>query len=237
MGASNSKPDKVPVLGSAEENPLSIIPVFRTSLRESYTVSKKTVLKLKPNSILSVESNIVDTRGFYVFRKTGSFLSCCLEFSDDAGNVLATVENKIRCLETTAWIKLGDSSGDVVATLVHHYRGKNSKVFIYIHQDPLPLEETECSRRNPNIKVVGDIGSHQFYFKMADKKIAQVQRSTENQMYSLEVGPNTDIAFITICTAAIDLIHLRSSLTPLDLCCCFFGSEFIDEEPEDEETD
>ena len=43
----------------------------------------------------------------------------------------------------------------------------------------------------------------------------QVQRSTENQMYSLEVGPNTDIAFITICTAAIDLIHLRSSLTPL----------------------
>ena len=34
-------------------------------------------------------------------------------------------------------------------------------------------------------------------------------------MYSLEVGPNTDIAFITICTAAIDLIHLRSSLTLL----------------------
>ena len=23
----------------------------------------------------------------------------------------------------------------------------------------------------------------------------------------------------------------------IDLCCCFFGSEFIDEEPEDEETD
>jgi hypothetical protein len=37
----------------------------------------------------------------------------------------------------------------------------------------------------------------------------QVYRNPEPQMYSLEVGPNVDIAFLAICTSAIDLIQLR----------------------------
>jgi hypothetical protein len=36
-----------------------------------------------------------------------------------------------------------------------------------------------------------------------------VYRNPEPQMYSLEVGPNVDIAFLAICTSAIDLIQLR----------------------------
>ena len=39
--------------------------------KESYVVNKKTTLKLKKNSILSVESDVLDSRGFYVFRKSG----------------------------------------------------------------------------------------------------------------------------------------------------------------------
>jgi hypothetical protein len=39
--------------------------------------------------------------------------------------------------------------------------------------------------------------------------IVQVYRNPEPQMFSLEVGPNVDIAFLTICTAAIDLLQLR----------------------------
>ena len=42
-------------------------------MQESYTVNKTTILKLKKNSILSgVESDVLDTRGFYVFRKSGT---------------------------------------------------------------------------------------------------------------------------------------------------------------------
>jgi hypothetical protein len=40
----------------------------------------------------------------------------------------------------------------------------------------------------------------------------QVYRNPEPQMFSLEVGPNVDIAFLTICTAAIDLLQLRQDV-------------------------
>jgi hypothetical protein len=40
-------------------------------LQESYTLNKSITLKLKKNSLWSVESNILDSRGFYVFRKSG----------------------------------------------------------------------------------------------------------------------------------------------------------------------
>ena len=46
-------------------------------MQESYTVNKTTILKLKKNSILSgVESDVLDTRGFYVFRKSGTNKGC-----------------------------------------------------------------------------------------------------------------------------------------------------------------
>ena len=47
-------------------------------------------------------------------------------------------------------------------------------------------------------------------------EILQVMNTSETEMYSLEVGPWVDIAFITICASALDLLHLRSRLSPLD---------------------
>jgi len=223
MGGTQSKPDNHPVQGLPEENPLTIIPLFRTSLRESYTVNKKTVLKLKKNSILTVESNILDTRGFYVFRKSGGFVSCALEFRDDAGNLLASTEKKTRCSESVAWIKLENEQ--VVATLVHRYRGRKSKALIYIHEEPFSEEMETPPRRKPDIKASGDFGAHEYQFRMDGIKVAAVQTNPEPQMYSLEIGPNTDIAFIAICTAMLDLLHLRATLTPLDLCSCCLGSD------------
>jgi hypothetical protein len=46
----------------------------------------------------------------------------------------------------------------------------------------------------------------------------QVYRNPEPQMFSLEVGPNVDIAFLTICTAAIDLLQLRQDVTSRFRC-------------------
>ena len=57
--------------GLDKEHLLSVIPVYRTSLLPTYTVNRHTLLKLKTTSIWSVDSNILDARGFFVFRKTG----------------------------------------------------------------------------------------------------------------------------------------------------------------------
>jgi hypothetical protein len=40
------------------------------------------------------------------------------------------------------------------------------------------------------------------------------------------VGPNVDIAFLTICTAAIDLLQLRQHKTSHFLCLIIFLLEF-----------
>ena len=43
--------------------------------------------------------------------------------------------------------------------------------------------------------------------------------ASDTQMYSLEIGPWMDIAFITICASAIDLLHVRARLSPWDNVC------------------
>ena len=40
-------------------------------LQDSYIVPRLTTLRLRKSSLWSVDSNILDYRGFYVFRKTG----------------------------------------------------------------------------------------------------------------------------------------------------------------------
>ena len=82
----------------------------------------------------------------------------------------------------------------------------------------------------------------------------QVQHSPEHGMYTLEIGPWVDIAFITICASAIDLLHTRATLSLLEAaawclkvapCSPFRSSEEErrreeggeDEEEEDEEEE
>jgi hypothetical protein len=52
-------------------NPTSKISTELFPLQGSYTVNRYTIMKLKRSSMYSVESNILDSRGFYVFRKSG----------------------------------------------------------------------------------------------------------------------------------------------------------------------
>lgn len=56
--------------GTTDSNNMKII----TSIlfQDSYTVPRITTLKLKKSHVWSVDSNILDYRGFYVFRKAGS---------------------------------------------------------------------------------------------------------------------------------------------------------------------
>ena len=45
-------------------------------MQDSYCVPRVTTLRLKKTSLGSVDSNILDYRGFYVFRKTGTLQIC-----------------------------------------------------------------------------------------------------------------------------------------------------------------
>ena len=52
-------------------------------------------------------------------------------------------------------------------------------------------------------------------------------------MYSLEIGPWVDIAFITICASAIDLLHTRATLSLFEaMAWCVNSSPFRSSEEE-----
>jgi len=223
MGTKGAKQRPEPVEGLEEDSCLSVIPIYRTSIRDSYCVPRVTTLRLKKSSLWSVDSNILDYRGFYVFRKTGSVMTNNLEFSDDAGNILASYEKKTTCRASIAVIMLGaaPTPGHTVATLEHKYWGTQSMVNIYLHEVEGELERVVPG---PDIRVKGDIGGYSYQFYMSGVKIAQVNLATENQMYTLEIGPWVDIAFLTICASAIDMLHIRARVSMLDNLLFCLGS-------------
>ena len=53
----------------------------------------------------------------------------------------------------------------------------------------------------------------------------EVVETGEPEMFSLEIGAWVDIAFLTMCASAIDLLHVRARLSPVDhltniFSCC-----------------
>lgn len=78
--------------------------------------------------------------------------------------------------------------------------------------------------------------------------VLQVQRSPEHCMYTLEIGPWVDIAFITICTSIVDLLQARADLCLLELaawrvvdspcspCRSLVGEEELAGEDEEEDV-
>ena len=95
-------------------------------------------------------------------------------------------------------------------------------------QPPVLLEDISTEGLSPDILVAGDIISKKYDFMMGDLdnnpyKIAQVEEQSpvqdaiiclqvirkfkmvaENNIYFLNVGPNIDVAFLVMCTFAID---------------------------------
>lgn len=217
MGGQTTKQRPEPVAGLQEDSCLSVIPVFRTSIRGSYTVPRITTLKLQKSHIWSVDSNILDYRGFYVFRKSGSAIGAVLEFSDDAGNVLATMEKKTTCRDSIASVVLGSSTepGPPVATIHYRYAAGDSLATIVL------AEEDSTVVAGPEIRVRGDFSSYHYTFHLdTGAKIAQVMSTlSEPHLYQLEVGPWVDIAFLTIAASCVDLLHLRALHSPLDHLC------------------
>ena len=95
-----------------------------------------------------------------------------LEFSDDAGNVVASFEKTSKCGASRALVTLGGGrgghSGLAVASLHHHYRGRHSWASVLLY------EGEESDALVPDISVRGDLAGHSYKFLMAGRTIAQV---------------------------------------------------------------
>ena len=87
------------------------------------------------------------------------------------------------------------------------------KLEISYLQPPVLLEDINTQGLSADILVAGDIISKKYDFMMGDLennpyKIAQVIRKfkmiAENNTYFLNVGPKVDVAFLVMCTFAID---------------------------------
>ena len=88
-----------------------------------------------------------------------------------------------------------------------------SSADIYLHNPPMSIDDVTTSGLPAAIHVEGDIMSKKYDFMMGNLntnpyKIAQVVRKfkmfQENNTYFVEIGPNVDIAFISLCAYAID---------------------------------
>merc|ERR1712020_547424 len=93
---------------------------------------------------------------------------------------------------------------------------------IYIHNPPMSIDDVTTSGLPVSIHVEGDILSKKYDFMMGNLdtnpyKIAQVVRKFqaffENNTYFVEIGPNVDAAFISICAQLLEvrqILILRS---------------------------
>jgi len=93
---------------------------------------------------------------------------------------------------------------------------------IFVHNPPVPIDNVTTVGVPELIRIEGDIMHKNYDFMMGamntnpdgsqvagSVKIAQVVRtsssfSSYNDTYSLEIGPNVDIAFMCVCTSAVD---------------------------------
>ena len=112
--------------------------------------------------------------------------------------------------------------GQTVASIHYRYLGRRSHATIFLHET-----EDDISMLIPGaeIRVTGDFDNYHYQFYYGGSRIAQVVHTTEPQKFCLEIGAWVDIAFLTICASAIDLLHVRAVLNPVDnlsrlVSCC-----------------
>merc|ERR1739847_159615 len=149
------------------------------------------VLKLheKLFSFSGDDCSIKDLSGKKWFQIEGSIMSMRgkATMKDASGYNICGYRKKLLTMHATAYITIEGPSGTmVVATVKRHSNfSLESSADIYIHNPPVRIEDVTTSGLPVSIHVEGDIIS-------------------ENNTYFVEIGPNVDAAFISICAYAID---------------------------------
>ena len=106
--------------------------------------------------------------------------------------------------------------GETVASIHYRFLGSRSYATIFLHET-----EDDISMLIPGaeIRVTGDFSNYHYQFYYGGWRIAQVLHTSEPQKFCLEIGAWVDIAFLTMCASAIDLLHVRAEFSPLDNIC------------------
>ena len=141
---------------------------------------------------------------------------------DAEGHAICGFHKKMRSGSATAYITVEDQSGAtlVIATIKQRREGLSfSGADIYLHDPPMHIDNDVITSGLPvSIHIEGSVIRKEYDFMMGNMndnpfKIARVVRKLKffndqnrNDSYFIEIGPNVDIAFMSICTYAIDEI-------------------------------
>jgi len=213
MGCAGSRFDEMPVTGHSSG--LVVIPTGD----QRYLRGENTVLKLREKffSFSGDDCSVKDMSGNKWFNIEGSSFSLHSKrkLLDGQGTEIAGYQKKLLSMHATAYITIEQAGQTMVLATVkkQSFMQLESSADIYIHNPPVNLDNVTTSGMAAAIHVEGDIISKKYDFMMGDLqtnpyKIAQVVRKfklvMENNSYFLEIGRNVDIAFLSLCTFAID---------------------------------
>ena len=143
---------------------------------------------------------------------------------DMEGHEVCGYRKKMLSMHATAYITIGNAKRVVATVKQQSSLGLDSSADIYIHDPPVSYDAVTTKGLSVSIHVEGDIRSKKYDFMMDNftrasskggymvrnpYKIAQVVRTSgsvgsDNNHYYIEIGPNVDLAFISMCAYAID---------------------------------
>ena len=145
---------------------------------------------------------------------------------DMEGQEICGYRKKMLSMHATAYITIKMQGKVMVVATVKQQSslGLDSSADIYIHDPPMSYDTVTTKGLSVSIHVEGDIRSKKYDFMMDNftrasskggymvrnpYKIAQVVRTSgsvgsDNNHYYIEIGPNVDFAFISMCAYAID---------------------------------
>ena len=138
---------------------------------------------------------------------------------DAEGHAICGYRKKMMSMSATAYITIDDQSGATLAIATIKRQGVfTSGADIYLHNPPMHIDNIETNGLPVAIHVEGNVIRKEYDFMMGNMndnpfKIARVVRKLKffnaqnrNDSYFIEIGPNVDVAFMSICTYAIDEI-------------------------------
>ena len=136
---------------------------------------------------------------------------------DAEGHVICGYRKKMMSKSATAYITVDDQSGATlaIATIKRRVSGVAfiSGADIYLHNPPMHIDNVTTNGLPVAIRVDGNVYRKEYDFMMGNMndnpfKIARVTRKLKlinaNDSYFIEIGPYVDVAFMSICTYAID---------------------------------
>ena len=134
---------------------------------------------------------------------------------DTEGHAICGFRKRMMSMSGAAQITVDDQSGATLAIATIKRRGilALSGADIYLHNPPVHIDNVTTNGLPVAIHVDGNVIRIEYDFMMGNMndnpfKIARVVRKFKlinpQNTYFIEIGPNVDIAFMSICTYAID---------------------------------